>query len=112
MMYDSGLPGQWVDFMEIEAVFDDFRATVDSLEEYPAARRSPVVRARLAAIRSTLDDVQTTLQRMARVGIMAAAIPVYNLGIVDQPGGEPRPRGSKAGAAGQPPVENWGGGPQ
>lgn len=111
-MYDSGTPGQWVNFMEIEAIFDTFRARIDWFEELPASRRSAIVRERISAEREMLDELQETFQVMARVGIMHSAIPVYNLGIVDQPGGEPRPRGSKAGAAGQPPVENWGGGPQ
>ena len=109
MMYDSGLPGQWVNFMEIEAVFDRFRATIDWYEELPAARCSAVMRARIAAERAQLDDLEKTLQGMARVGMMCAAIPVYNLGIVDSPGGGPAPNGSEGGGVCLPGEENGGG---
>lgn len=109
MIYESGLPGQWVNFMEVEAVFDRFRARIDWFENWPGSRDSVVMRTSIRAERDLLDDLEKTLQGMARVGMMCAAIPVYNLGIVDRPGEVPRPRGSEAGAAGEPLVENWGG---
>ena len=109
MMYESGLPGRWVNLEELEAFLDDLRAQVDRLQGRPSIRQFAELPIRCKAYRAAIDEVNRAAVGMARVGMMCAAIPVYNLGIVDQPSGGPAPRGSGAGAACRPGPGNGGG---
>lgn len=109
MMYDSGLPGQWVNLGELEAILDDLRAQVDRLQGRKSIRQISEIPIRCAAYRAAIDEVDRAAVELARVGIMCAAIPVYNLGIVDRPGEGPGSRGSGGGPGSSPAVENLGG---
>ena len=102
MMYDSGKPGHWVNLGELEAVLDDLREQVDRLESRKSIRDISGLSMRCRAYRFAIDEANRAAAELARVGIMCAAIPVYNFGIVDQPGEGPAPKGYGAGAVGEP----------
>ena len=66
-------------------------------------------RLRCKAYRGAINEVNRAAHELAHVGIMCSLIPVYNLGIVDSPGGGPAPNGSEGGGVCLPGEENGGG---